>query len=70
MSTFDDIARLKINSMLNDFKQHANIVDFVDKASYGSYLRGAVLSHLCYLFRVTREEAVKYLDEWIKEMNK
>jgi hypothetical protein len=56
---------VKVVSFLNG--SETEIEDFSRKVCKGGWLRPALISHLCYLYKLERADAENMIDEWIKE---
>jgi len=55
----------KVVSLLNE--SEIEIEDFSKKVCREGWLRPALLSHLCYLYKLERADAENMIDEWIRE---
>lgn len=55
----------RIFAFLNETETEVD--DFSRKVMRGSWLRPALVSHLCYLYQVDRAYAETMIDEWIEE---
>ena len=59
------IKQVKALNFLIDVGENGGIFSFREKIKEGEFLRTALISHLCNLFRLSEEEAEEVIDKFL-----